>query len=83
MDEWLPTSAKPSAPLHRASVRKGVQLEALSCPPPSAAGREGRPGSLSACKGKGGEKGLRGGGKAGAWDEAGQGAGPQYLTKNA
>lgn len=45
MNEWLPTPEELSAPLHRASVRKGVQLEALSCPPPSAAGREGRPGS--------------------------------------
>lgn len=45
MNEWLPTPEELSAPLHRASVRKGVQLEALSCPPPSAAGREGGPGS--------------------------------------
>lgn len=46
MNERLPTPEELSAPLHRASVRKGVQLEALFCPPPSAAGREGRPGSL-------------------------------------
>lgn len=46
MNERLATPGELSAPLLRASVRKGVPLEALSCPPPSAAGREGRPGSL-------------------------------------
>lgn len=32
MNEWLPTQGEPSVPLHSASMRKGVQLEALSCP---------------------------------------------------
>lgn len=33
--ERLPTPEEPSAPLHRASVRKGVRLQGLCCPCPS------------------------------------------------
>lgn len=54
MNKWLPTPEEPSIPLHMTSVRKGVWLEALSCPAITpAAGREGRlwvPAALSAEK---------------------------------
>lgn len=33
MNECLLTPEEPSFPLHRASMRKGVRLEVLSCPP--------------------------------------------------
>lgn len=52
--ERVAANPRRTAPLHRASVRKGLRLEALSCTPP-AAGKEGRPwvpGALSACKGR-------------------------------
>lgn len=48
--ERVAANPRRTAPLHRASVRKGLRLEALSCTPP-AAGKEGRPwvpGALSA-----------------------------------
>lgn len=50
MNKWLPTPEEPSVPLHRASVRKGVRLEALSCPPnhhcPQLLEEKAGPGSL-------------------------------------
>lgn len=89
MNKWLPIPEELSVPLHKASVRKGVRLEALSCPPnhrcPQLLEKKADPGSLvllvPARKER--EEGLRGGGKARARDGAGQRVGPQYLTKNA